>query len=228
MFNLLEDCEKIIGYSFKNKDYLSIAFTHASYSNEHKGVENNERLEFLGDSVLGFVISDYLFNNFPDEREGVLTLKKQGLVSKTPLSNVIIKNGLDKYLRLGQGGKAQFENNKISSCENVFEAIVAAIYLDGGLDCAKKFIYDKLIDGENSLDLRIDYKSQLLYFAQAKRLGDISYKEIEKNGPAHRPSFTMGVYIDNNLIATGEGSAHKRAEQQAAKLALQNLKSEEL
>lgn len=222
-------CEKIIGYSFKNKDLLINAFTHASYSNEHKNLKSNERLEFLGDSLLGFIVSEALYDKSKED-EGKLTLKKQALVSKKPLSKSVIDAGLNKFLLLGEGEKSS--PSKINLAENLFESIVAAIYLDGGIDNAKKFVFNFLdvnalsiasIEGEKLFD----YKSKLLHIVQKKRLGDVIYTEIAKDGPPHKPIFTMSVSVGGKTLAKGSGSSHKAGEQEAAKAAIDILQSED-
>lgn len=222
-------CEKIIGYSFENKDILINAFTHASYSNEHKNLKSNERLEFLGDSLLGFIVSEALYDKSKED-EGKLTLKKQALVSKKPLSKSVIEAGLNKFLLLGEGEKAS--SQKINLAENLFESIVAAIYLDGGIDNAKKFVFNFLdVNALSSARIEeeklFDYKSKLLHIAQKRRLGEVVYTEIEKDGPPHKPIFTMSVRVGNRTLAKGSGSSHKAGEQEAAKAAIDILQSED-
>ena len=225
-----KDCERLIGYEFKDKSLLINAFTHSSYTNEHKDFSSNERLEFLGDSILGFVITEALYQTFPFDDEGDLTLKKQALVSKTPLSNAIIKAWLDKFLILGEGER--YKQNKINLAENLFEAIVAVIYLDGGIEPTKKFIFSHLNIKEVKIeeqkkDQLIDYKSRLLYHVQKEKLGDIDYFEVSRTGPSHKPTFVMAVKVGNKVIATAQGSSHKEGEKLAAKSALKILQSEE-
>ncbi len=226
----LNGCEEVIGYKFSDKRLIINAFTHSSYTNEHKEFSSNERLEFLGDSILGYIIAKKLYNVCPLDNEGTLTLKKQALVSKKPLSGAIINAGLDKFLILGEG--EQKENNKISISENLFEAIVAAIYLDGGMENAEKFVFKFLetssIDiKEKSVDNLVDYKSQLLHLVQQKRLGNLEYVEISKNGPPHAPIFEMAVKINGKIIAVEKGRSHKEAEKNAAKTAIIILQSED-
>lgn len=223
-------CEKQIGYTFKDKQLLINAFTHASFVNEHKNSQSNERMEFLGDSILGFVVAEELYRRFPNEDEGALTLKKQALVSKKPLSAAIIKVGLNKFLQLGEGER--LSKSKINLSENLFESIVAAIYLDGGLASAKNFIFsllsvDSCLNVVTKEEVLTDYKSQLLHFVQQNKLGEIEYFEVSKSGPPHKPIFTMAVKVNGKTIATAEGSSHKDGEKSAAKIALSILQSEE-
>lgn len=225
-----KECERLIGYTFKDKDLLVNAFTHSSFTNEHKEYISNERLEFLGDSILGFVVTDRLYKLFPTADEGDLTVKKQSLVSKRPLSRAILNLGLQKFLLTND---SDYEgHNKINLAENLFEAIVAAIYLDGGLAPAAKFIFS-LLDPKSTKQITrsnektIDYKSQLLHLAQTKRLGKIEYFQISSEGPPHKPTFVMGIKINGKLIATGKGPSHKEGEKIAAKQAINILQSED-
>lgn len=222
-------CEKLLGYSFKDKKLLIKAFTHSSYTNEHKDFASNERLEFLGDSVLGYVIAECLYKDYPQDDEGSLTLKKQALVSKHPLSKAVIAAGLDRFLILGEG--EQREKNRTNISENLFESLVAAIYLDGGIKNAEKFILKHLDPlsadiTKKSVDL-VDYKSQLLHIVQQKRLGNIEYDELSKSGPPHLPLFEMAVKVGGKTLATGKGRSHKEAEKSAAKTAITILQSED-
>ena len=229
----LKQCEQIIGYTFKNKALLKTAFTHSTYTNENGGL-NNERLEFLGDSVLGLIVSEMLYEKFKDVDEGFLTIKKQALVSKSPLSEAIIKHNLDKFILLGQGGERQFKTNRTNLAENLFEAITAAIYLDGDFECAKRFVFKmldvkKLIlsDGEGAGAIANDYKTKLQHFVQSKHLGDIKYEEVSSEGPPHDRIFTMAVIIDKTVYGVGKGKSHKLAGHEAAKNALKILQGED-
>ena len=220
--------QKAIGYEFKDKNLLLTAFTHSSYANEHKELKSNERLEFLGDSLLGFITAEYFFKN-SGEDEGKLTDKKKNLVSSLPLSTRVIEEGYDKFLLLGKGEEAQFALGKKSASENLFEAITGAIYLDGGIESAKKFVYDKLLSHIDEFIATRDYKSELQNYVQAdKSLGKIEYKIIDKKGPDHQPVFISAVFVGGKKIATGEGKKRTEAEKQAARFALEYLKKEEI
>ncbi len=223
-------CEKLLGYSFKDKNLLINAFTHSSYTNEHKDFASNERLEFLGDSVLGYVIAEKLYKAYPNDDEGTLSLKKQALVSKQPLSKAAISAGLDRFLILGEG--EQREKNRTSISENLFESLVAAIYLDGGIKNAEKFILKHLDPlsadiTEKNVENLVDYKSRLLHIVQQKRLGNIEYDEISRSGPPHAPLFEMAVKLNGKTLATAKGHSHKEAEKTAAKTAITILQSED-
>ncbi len=216
--------QEIIGYSFKDKKLLVQCFTHSSFTNEHKGYKNNERLEFFGDSILGFIVTEYLFEKNSGVDEGKLTEKKQKIVSKKPLSQAIIKLGLDKLLILGEGEK----NSKVKSenlAENLFEALVAGIYIDGGIDVAKKFVYDKLLSCEDCIDQRTDFKGAFQELVQKKRLGEIKYVQVKVDGPAHNPEFTMQLKLSGKVLATEKGPSKQKAEQKCAEIALKLLKN---
>lgn len=222
LFNY-EAVEKIIGYEFKNKDLLKTAFTHKSYSNEHKGQANYERLEFLGDSILGFFVTDYLYRS-DSSSEGSLSAKKSKLVSSIPLATVLFNLGLDKYILFGNGFRAEV-NKKF--CEDVFEALIAAIYLDGGVSKAWSFVYEMLIDSpylESSFELTKDYKSIIKEFIEKNHIGELVYKEINRSGPEHNLTFMVALVLNGEEISVGEGHSLQKAEQDAAKIAVHKLK----
>lgn len=232
MLDHLSTIEGKIGYVFKDKDLIKKALTHASYTNEHSQAQNNERLEFLGDSVLGLVAAERLFLTATGADEGRLTRFKQQLVSKRPLANAIINAGLDSFIIMGKGERLQFDDSRINLSENLFEAIVGAIYLDGGLSSAKDFIFrmldfDKVIFDQTDKSIDSDHKTALQHHVQKHKLGEITYKVISSSGPPHNPSFLVAVSINSKQIADGQGKSHKKAEQQAAFKALQILTNKE-
>lgn len=221
------EIERIIGYTFKDKQLLKACFTHKSYSHE-KGGADNERLEFLGDSILGFVVADYLYKNNSKKSEGEMTFAKQRLVSKKPLSQAIKAIGLEKYIIFGNSVGNGSGNSAF--CENLFESIVAGIYLDGGLQFAKQFIQVFLIDEfiENGDEKQLqdeDYKSALQIQTQAKKLGSPKYELKEKTGPDHNPIFTVGVLINGETVAVGTGHSKNEASKDAARLALKKIQA---
>ncbi len=226
-FNELE-CESILKYSFKDKTLLKSAFTHASVGKEYKESENNERLEFLGDSILGFIVAEYLYKNF-SSAEGVLTKLKQSLVSKEPLSFAIEKLGLFEFLIVGVTVDLENQTTKKTLSENLFEAIVGAIYLDGGIEYAKKFVYDNLIFSDvlsKKFVIKTDFKSKLQEFCAKRKLGKVDYVLIEKLGPDHSPSFTVAVIINGTKFSQSTAGSKKQAEQDCAKSALDILQRE--
>ena len=192
----ITDCEKAIGYEFKDKNLLRHCFTHPSYSNENKSSKSNERLEFLGDSVLGFVVSEHLYLKKKGD-EGALTVIKQKYVSGKSLSFESKKLGLNKFLLLGAGNGADREKDSI--CENLYESVVAGLFLDGGLEVAKKFIYQTILT--EKIDNGQDAKSELQIYCQKRKLGVIEYRVLQKSGPDHQPTFKIGVFINNKKIA---------------------------
>jgi ribonuclease-3 len=213
--------EKIIGYKFKDKSLLFKAFKHRSYlvlSNESYA-ESNERLEFLGDSVLGQVTTDFLFHEYPNESEGILSQMKSVLVSRPVLSDICQELGLGSFLLIDKGEKKTGGKERLSNLANLYEAITGAIYLDGGYKPAEKFInHSLLIMKDDILNKKqhYNYKSILLEYAQAKGLGNPGYTVIEENGPDHDKFFIIEVSINDQQKAQGEGKSKKKAEQNAA------------
>lgn len=219
--------EDTINYTFKNKSYILEALTHSSYSNENKNYKFNERLEFLGDSVLSIVISDYLFKKEKNLPEGELTKLRANIVCEESLSEVAGQIHLGEYLLLGKGEEATGGRDRISILADALEAIIAAIYLDGGLEEASKFIFrfmEEII--ENSIEGKIfrDYKTYLQEVLQSKGEQHIWYKLIEEKGPDHNKRFVMEVGINDKVLGVGEGKSKKDAEQVAAKSALKSQK----
>lgn len=214
----LSKVEKIIGYTFKNPEILRVAFTHASFSNEKKGEKNNERLEYLGDSVLGFVVADYLFRT-TNEDEGDMTTLKQSIVSFKPLNLACKKLKLSKYLLVGE---KVVVTDKLQ--ENLMESVIGAIYLDGGIDEARKFITENLIKPYiNVKDKVVDYKSELNELSSKKRF-EVSYELLKKEGLDNNPTHTVAVLIDGKVVAKATANGKKQnAEQLVAKKALSLL-----
>ena len=214
----LSKVEKIIGYTFKKPEILRVAFTHASFSNEKKGEKNNERLEYLGDSVLGFVVVDYLFRT-TNEDEGDMTTLKQSIVSFKPLNLACKKLKLSKYLLVGE---KVVVTDKLQ--ENLMESVIGAIYLDGGIDEARKFITENLIKPYiNVKDKVVDYKSELNELSSKKRF-EVSYELLKKEGLDNNPTHTVAVLIDGKVVAKATANGKKQnAEQLVAKKALSLL-----
>ena len=220
--------EDTIKYTFENKSYILEALTHSSYSNENKDYKFNERLEFLGDSVLSIVISDYLFKKEKNLPEGELTKLRANIVCEESLSEVAAQINLGEFLLLGKGEEATGGRERISILADALEAVIAAIYLDGGLEEAKRFIFEYMEQIiENSIKGKIfrDYKTYLQEILQSKGEQNIWYKLIEEKGPDHNKRFVMEVGVDDEVLGVGEGKSKKDAEQVAAKsaLKLQNL-----
>ena len=218
--------EETIKYTFENKSYILEALTHSSYSNENKDYKYNERLEFLGDSVLGIVISDYLFKEEKNLPEGELTKLRANIVCEESLSDVAMRIRLGEYLLLGKGEEATGGRERISILADALEAVIAAIYLDGGMENAKKFIFDNMSDIiRDSLKGKIfrDYKTYLQEVLQSKGEQHIWYKLIDEKGPDHNKRFVMEVGINEEVLGVGEGKSKKDAEQIASKSDIKTL-----
>ena len=223
--------EEKIGYKFKDKMLLRKCFTHSSYSNEHRGSENNEILEFFGDAVLDFIVTEYLCANCAGD-EGDLTKMRAALVSKEPLEQAIFAMGLEEYMLLGKGlVKNSDLHEKLYS--SLFEAIVAGIYLDGGMVPVKKFILEKLVfsaQGRPAAGKKTekakparrekDAKSLFQEYVQKYKLGEIRYETISKTGPDHAPHYKVALLVAGKEVACGGGQSKKEAETKAAETAL--------
>ncbi len=218
-----DGCEEKIGYTFKDKALLRRCFVHSSYANEH-GEESNERLEFLGDSIVNFVVAEYLFQTYGSD-EGTLTHKRTEFVSSRPLAETVRAMGLDRFLIKGNGEIHRETNGKM--CEDLFEAVVAGIYLDGGLANAEKFIRSNLIRSGSVMKEDIkDCKGSLQEYVQKNKLGTISYAETARSGPDHARQFTCAVALNGKVLASGSGTSKKQAEQCAAEKALALFKAQ--
>lgn len=218
--------EKIIDYKFNNKEYILEALTHSSYSNENKRYNFNERLEFLGDSVLSIVISDYLFKNEKELPEGELTKLRASIVCEESLSEVANEIQLGEFMLLGKGEEATGGRERISILADAFEAVIAAIYLDGSIEDAKKFILNNMnsiISDARRGKIFRDYKTQLQEVLQVNGEVNIWYKLIDEKGPDHNKRFIMEVGINNDVLGIGEGKSKKEAEQLAARIALDKI-----
>ena len=214
--------QKDLKYEFKNPKLLDKALTHRSYSAERKLPYSNERLELLGDSVITLVVIEYLIKKFPNKDEGYLSKIKSHIVSSKNLFKWAKKLSVEKYIKLSSSEMKSGGREKMQIISNTFEAIIGAVYLDGGLEPVKNIIYTLL--GEEKEFSFDDHKSQLQELCQ-KRLKIIpKYYLISQEGPEHRKKFKVSVVINNNLIATGEGYSKKEAENNAAKSALERMK----
>lgn len=210
--------EAIIGYEFKNRDLLLTALTHTSYANESRHpVPHNERLEFLGDSVLQIVSADHLFHAYADRPEGDLTRIRASLVSEGALFQFAQEIHLGEYLRLGRGEERCGGRTRPSVVSDAFEALIAALYLDGGMEAARRFILPFITEGKHA---DADYKTRLQEVIQQNPEERLSYVVEGESGPDHDKHFTVAVMLNSNCIARGEGRSKKAAEQQAAKEAL--------
>ena len=213
--------ETIIGYKFKNPELLETALTHTSYANESRTpVKHNERLEFLGDSVLQIVSADYLFHAYADRPEGDLTRIRSSLVSEGALFQFAQEINLGDYLRLGRGEEHCGGRTRPSVVSDAFEALIAALYLDGGMEVAKNFILPFITEGKTAED---DYKTRLQEVVQQDPSAVLKYEVTGETGPDHDKQFTVCVWRNGRLLAEGKGRSKKAAEQHAAKVALEKL-----
>ena len=218
--------ENIIDYKFEKKEYILEALTHSSYSNENRSYEFNERLEFLGDSVLSIIVSDYLFNKEESLPEGELTKLRANIVCEESLSEVAINIKLGEHMLLGKGEEATGGRERISILADAFEAVIAAIYLDGGIEEARKFVLNymkEIIANSRKGKIFRDYKTHLQEVLQGRGESNIWYKLMDEKGPDHNKRFIMQVGINDEVLGTGEGKSKKEAEQSAARIALNNM-----
>jgi ribonuclease-3 len=225
----IAQCEKKLGYRFKNQDLLLQALTHSSYAyeNQHEEISDNEVLEFLGDSVLGLIIADFLCSAYPDLSEGDLSKLKSAAASTSALDYFARKVRLDKCIRLGKGEDKSGGRKKKTILAGVYEAVIAAIYLDGGIEPARGFVLKFL----NSLFKRINidkffvnnYKSALQEYLQRENATAPIYKTVTTKGPDHKKSFVVEVFAEDKLLAKATGNSKKDAEKKAAQKALKGL-----
>ena len=228
MENNLKKLEQTIGYQFTAKSLLEQAMTHSSYANENRerGLRDNERLEFLGDSILGFVVADYLYRSFPDRPEGELTRIRALLVCEDSLHEVAQRLELGKYLKLGNGEESCGGRTRPSILADATEAVFAAVYLDGGISAASALIHRVLLDTEReevAEEKRRDYKTILQEFVQRTPNQTLSYRLFGESGPDHDKTFYFEVLLNGGAVGKGAGRSKKEAEQMAAKDALEKL-----
>lgn len=212
------------GLKFKDEKLMQLALMHPSYSQEKHASYSNQRLEFLGDSVLNFVIAEYLYTNYTDKAEGELTKIRAKVVCEKALVNVARNINLGDYLLLGKGEEMSGGRKRKSILADTLEAVIGAIYLDQGFDVAKAYIIKHLDNSvkEAASGNYSDYKSRLQEYVQGKYGQNVCYKIIDESGPAHAKSFVAGVYYENQLLTTGTGKSKKEAEQNAARKVLDN------
>lgn len=226
----IEKLELRVGYTFKNKKLADMAITHKSFAHDtgKEGLDSyNERVEFLGDAILEYIVSKQLYNKLPNEKEGVLTKKRARIVCEASLCHVIKQNNLDECLKVGKCELKIKNSRKDAMLADMFEAILGAIYLDAGFETAEKIclkLLDKTIEDEiNNIAENKDYKTRLQEEVQKGKDKLIEYKLINEEGPAHDRTFYVAVYVNNKKIGEGNGKSKKEAEQKAAKEALQNI-----
>ena len=218
----IQQLQQVIHYQFHNITFLEVALTHSSYANEMRHqVRYNERQEFLGDAVLSIIVSDYLFNNYTVP-EGDLTKLRAALVCERSLDVMANKIGLGDYLRLGHGEEMTGGRTRPSIIADAFEALIAAIYLDSGIESAREFVLPfviEMLEHEDSLSFK-DYKTILQEIIQQNPEERVAYEISDESGQAHNKQFTANVLLNGQIIGTGKGKSKKEAEQSAAKEAI--------
>lgn len=218
--------EKVIGITFNEKIYLETALTHSSYANQHKNMKYNEKLEFLGDAVLQLCITEYIFKNYTDKTEGELTKLRALIVCEASLHQVALDWKLGKYIRMSKGEELTGGRERASLLADCVEAVIAAVYLDQGMDVAKTFVvgnFTQLMEMALKNEIILDYKTNLQEILQENGEIEIKYEMLKFEGPPHRRKFYSRVVIDNMTMGRGEGYSKKESEQLAAKDALEKF-----
>jgi ribonuclease-3 len=228
MMDEYERVEQILGYQFKNRQILHTALTHSSFSHEakHTFLAHNERLEFLGDQVFGILVSDYLYRHYPESEEGHLSHLRAHLVEAPACASYAQSLALAEFLKLGKGELRNQGKGRESLVADLFEALLGAIFFDGGFDAVYIFFEDKLkpLIEAHLLHPPLNFKAELQQLYQKEHKTHPVYKVLEQVGPEHSKIFTVGVYHKDELMALGKGQSKKQAEMQAAKIALQSWK----
>ena len=221
--------ESRIGYQFHNPYLLETALTHSSYANERhtEGVVSYERLEFLGDSILGLTAAEYLYAHRPALPEGRMTRLRAELVCERSLHKTALTLGLGEFMKLGHGEELTGGRERASILADMVEAVIAAIYLDGGMEEAKKFIMTQVLSGAEITEDHpsADYKTALQELVQRRGEVQIHYDLVSESGPDHNKTFTFSVSVDGETVGEGSGKTKKEAEQMAARRALERLEA---
>ena len=223
---MIKDLEEALGYRFRNISLLQNAVTHSSYANErwHNSLLSNERLEFLGDSVLGMLVAEYLYRNFPNRPEGELTRMRAEMVCEKTLAAAADRIGLGSHLLLGHGEEQTGGRRRSSILADAMESVIAASFLDGGLNAAlsiiRRFI---LVEVPVSSFRNEDFKTELQELVQKKKDQTLTYTLLSESGPDHDKRFEVELKLNNEAVGRGIGSSKKRAEQMAAKNAMEVL-----
>ena len=223
---MIKELEEAIGYRFRNITYLQNALAHSSYANErwHDSLMSNERLEFLGDSILGMVVAKHLYQNFPDRPEGELTRMRADMVCETSLAKVADHVELGKHLLLGHGEEQGGGRTRPSILADAVESVIAASFLDGGMEAAEGIIRRfVLCNVPVTKRQNKDYKTALQELVQQKKNQTLSYALVGESGPDHDKHFSVEVSLNGKVVGTGSGTSKKRAEQAAAKSAIEAL-----
>lgn len=230
----LSELEKILGYRFQDSRFLITSLSHRSYVNSQrsdKKMESNERLEFLGDSVLNLIVTDFLFQEYPDKEEGRMSKMKSLVVSSRVLGLCADAWKLGEFILISRSEEKSGGRKRLSILADAYEAVVGAVYLDGGIEAARKLVHNSLMEimdevlGDEEL---ANYKSKLLEYTQSRGMGIPSYDVLEETGPEHQKSFVVGVYVQSQEWGRGKGTSKKAAEQAGARAALNNHEAPEV
>ncbi len=221
----MQELQTKLNYKFKDPSLIRTALTHSSYANEHR-CQSNERLEFLGDSILGMVVAAYLYRLCPDMPEGKMTRLRAELVCEQSLHRVAGKLGFGENLRLGKGEELSGGRERASILADCVEAVIAALYLDGGFDVARGFIMEHILSSLDRPDFArgSDCKTELQELVQQRPNQSLSYAMVAESGPDHQKTFTAEVRLNGDVLGVGEGRTKKEAEQNAARVALGALR----
>lgn len=225
---MLSKLEQALEYKFHDISLLENALRHSSYANENRKekLSSNERLEFLGDSVLGFIVAEYLFHHYPNHPEGDLTRMRAELVCEGSLASVAAQLELGSYLKLGHGEEQSGGRTRASINADAVESILAAMYLDSGIEAPKKLIYRMILSGaQQQAPANSDYKTMLQELVQRERNQVLKYCLVSESGPDHDKEFHVIVLLNDRIIGEGKGRSKKRAEQAAAAQGLQKLQN---
>ena len=221
----ITEFQKKTGYFFKNEELLKSAFTHTSYANEHN-IKSYERLEFLGDAIVDMLVAEYLFNNYPDLDEGVMSKIRASLVCEKALGTLAKELGIDKCMLLGNGAELSGDRNKLSILSDMFEAHIAALYLDAGMDNVRDYVISVCsgrIDEAVKKGNVTDFKTQLQEKLQQNGSCEIVYEQVSAEGPVHHCLFEIQVVADGKILGKGKAYSKKEAQQMAAQAALEKL-----
>lgn len=223
---MIKDLEAAIGYRFSDITLLQNALSHSSYANEryHDSLKSNERLEFLGDSILGMIVAEYLYRNFPNRPEGELTRMRADMVCEQALALIAEKIHLGDHLMLGHGETQSGGKKRASILADAVESVIAACFLDGGMNAARSFVETFVLCDVPVTKLHnVDYKTALQELVQKKKNQTLEYRLVGESGPDHDKQFTVEVLLNDVVIGQGIGRSKKRAEQDAARAALENI-----
>ena len=223
---MIKDLEEAIGYKFHNIALLQNALTHSSYANErwHNSLMSNERLEFLGDSILGMVVAEFLYRNFPDRPEGEQPRMRADMVCEKTLASVANRIDLGRHLLLGNGEEQGGGRSRNSILADAVESVIAASFLDGGMEAARQFIQQFILVEVPVTKLHnVDYKTALQELVQQKKNQVLSYTLVGESGPDHDKRFDVEVKLNGKVVGIGSGSSKKRAEQMSARAAIEAL-----